>query len=90
MDRERCLFLAYSLLFRRQRSKVHMAVLITYSESLRAHDSSEPFSDDMQALTIFSSWSSRVQMMILSTYSGSLQKINPMSPFSLTCETFYF
>jgi hypothetical protein len=49
MDRERCLFLAYSLLFRRQRSEVHMAVLITYSESLRAHDSSEPFPDDMRA-----------------------------------------
>jgi hypothetical protein len=52
MDRERCLFLAYSLLFRRQRSEVRMAVLITYSESLRAHDSNEPF-DDMRAIYYF-------------------------------------
>jgi hypothetical protein len=44
---ERCLFLAYFLLFRRQRSEVCMEVLITFSESLGAHDSNEPFLDDI-------------------------------------------
>jgi hypothetical protein len=35
-----------------------MAVLITYSESLQAHDSSEPFPDDMQAcLLLLAGWS---------------------------------
>jgi hypothetical protein len=34
MDRERCLYIVYSLLLRRQRLKVRMAVLITYSESV--------------------------------------------------------
>jgi hypothetical protein len=53
MDRERCFILAYSLLFMRQRLEVHMAFLITYLESLQDHDSSEPFSDDMQATYYF-------------------------------------
>jgi hypothetical protein len=53
MDRERCLYLVYSLFLRRQRSEVCMAVLITYSESLRAHDSNEPFLDDMRAVYYF-------------------------------------
>jgi hypothetical protein len=39
----------------------------------------EPFSEDMQALHIFGSWSSRVQIMILTTYMGSLQKIDSKS-----------
>jgi hypothetical protein len=60
------------LLFRRQSSKVCMEILIMYSESLQAHDSNEPFSNDMQALIIYNNWSSRVQMVILSTYLGSL------------------
>jgi hypothetical protein len=50
---ERFLFLAYSLLFRRQRSEVCMVVLITYSNSLRTHDSNEPFPNDMRAVYYF-------------------------------------
>jgi hypothetical protein len=50
-------------------------ILITYSESLRAHDSNEPFPDDMQVVTIFSRWSFGPQMMILITYLDSSLKI---------------
>jgi hypothetical protein len=57
-----------------------MAVLTTYLESLQAHNSSEPFLENMQALTIFSNWSFRVQMKISSTYPGSLQKIESNEP----------
>jgi hypothetical protein len=64
--------------------KVHMAVLITYSESLQAHDSNETFPDNMRALTIYSSWRSKVQMTIPSTYPGSLQKIESDEPVFIT------
>jgi hypothetical protein len=53
MDRERCLYIVYSLFLRRNRSEVRMAVLITYSESLRTHDSNEPFPDDMRETHYF-------------------------------------
>jgi hypothetical protein len=47
-----------------------MAVLVTYLESLGAHDSNEPFLDDTRNMSIFSS----AYMSNLNTYSDSLQK----------------